>query len=163
MVREEILEFCEYYKISIKKFIKENYGIFNDEVRNRIKHEDISGFVNLIPVSLFFAYRYRNLVATGKLVIVEDDYHKYSIYINPRIIRESIKMYTLKEELEALNEDNKEDLLQIEYLLKIIRDLEENQRIIKHFERKKQEFQQETKKQSSKKGKNARMRIRSCK
>lgn len=31
MVREEILEFCEYYKISIKKFIKENYGIFNDE------------------------------------------------------------------------------------------------------------------------------------
>lgn len=92
MVREEILEFCEYYKISIKKFIKENYGIFNDEVRNRIKHKDISGFVNLIPVSLFFAYRYRNLVATGKLVIVEDDYYKYSIYINPRIIRESIKM-----------------------------------------------------------------------
>ena len=31
-------------------------------------------------------------------------------------------MYTLKEELETLNEDSKEDLLQIEYLLKIIRD-----------------------------------------
>lgn len=153
MVREEILEFCEYYKISIKKFIKENYGIFNDEVRNRIKHEDISGFVNLIPVSLFFAYRYRNLVATGKLVIVEDDYHKYSIYINPRIIRESIKMYTLKEELETLNEDSKEDLLQIEYLLKIIRDLEENQRIINILKEKNKNFNKKRKNNLQKKAK----------
>ena len=139
MIKVEILDFCEHYKISIKKFLKESYGIFNNEVRNKIKHKDITGFINLIPVSIFFAYRYRDLVATGKLIIVEDDFHKYGVYINPRIICESYEIFMLKEELEQLDKNNPQDANQIECLLKLIRNLEENQRIINHFARKKQE------------------------
>ena len=48
-------------------------------------------------------------MVSGKLVIVEDDYHKYNVYINPRIIQETLAIVELEEELSSLDEDLIED------------------------------------------------------
>lgn len=135
MIKPEVIEFCDFHKISIKKFLQENYSIIpsSSPKRYRIRHKEIAGFANLIPVSMFFAYRYRELVGSGKLVIVEDDYHKYNVYINPRIIGESLELQELEEELKDLNKDLAEDLIQINLLLRKIADLKENVSIINHF------------------------------
>ena len=135
MIKPEVIEFCEDYSISIKKFLQENYSIIpsNSSKRYRIRHKEIVGFANLIPVSLFFAYRYPELVASGKLVIVEDDYHKFNVYVNPRIIGESLEIQELEDELNTLDENLTEDLIQINLLLRKIADLKENESIIKHF------------------------------
>ncbi len=135
MIKPEVLEFCEDHKISIRKFLQENYSIIpsNSKKRYRIKHREIANFMNLIPVSLFFAFRYPELVANGKLVIVEDDYHKYNVYINPRIIQETLAIIELEEELSSLDDDLVEDLVRIRMLLRKIADLKENEAIINHF------------------------------
>ena len=135
MIKPEVIEFCEDHKISIRKFLQENYSIIpsNSTKRYRIRHKEIAGFANLIPVSMFFAYRYPELVASGKLVVVEDDYHKYNVYINPRIIGESLELQELEDELKNLDEDLAEDLVQINLLLRKIADLKENVSIINHF------------------------------
>ena len=135
MIKPEVLDFCEDYKISIKKFLQENYSIIpsKSNKRYRIKHREIADFMNLIPVSLFFAFRYPELVVSGKLVIVEDDYHKYNVYINPRIIQETLAIVELEEELSSLDEDLIEDLVKTRMLLRKIADLKENEAIINHF------------------------------
>ena len=135
MIKPEVIEFCEDYKISIRKFLQENYSIIpsNSTKRYRIRHKEIAGFANLIPVSMFFAYRYPELVASGKLVVVEDDYHKFNVYINPRIIGESLELQELEDQLNTLYEDTVDNLIQINLLLRKIAELKENVTLINHF------------------------------
>ena len=85
MICVEVLEFCEDNAISIEKFLQDNFSlesyVFKKNPKNkrwRIKHNEIAGWYNVIPVSLMFAYRYKHLVLTGKLIIVRDDFGKYS-------------------------------------------------------------------------------------
>lgn len=146
MISVEVLEFCEDNAISIQKFLQENFSIesyvpkFNSRNKKwRIKHNEIAGWYNVIPVSLMFAHRYKHLVFTGKLVIVRDDFGKYNVYINPRIIRESQELAPLQAQLQEL-ENNPElsidaiRLVEIKrQLIEKIQDIEENLRIIKHF------------------------------
>ena len=135
MIKPEVIEFCEDHKISIRKFLQENYSIIpsNSTKRYRIRHKEIAGFANLIPVSMFFAYRYPELVASGKLVAVEDDYHKFNVYINPRIIGESLELQELEDQLNTLYEDTVDNLIQINLLLRKIAELKENITLINHF------------------------------
>ena len=135
MIKPEVIEFCEDHKISIRKFLQENYSIIpsNSTKRYRIRHKEIAGFANLIPVSMFFAYRYPELVASGKLVAVEDDYHKFNVYINPRIIGESLELQELEDQLNTLDEDTVDNLIQINLLLRKIAELKENITLINHF------------------------------
>ena len=135
MIKPEVIEFCEDHKISIRKFLQENYSIIpsNSTKRYRIRHKEIAGFANLIPVSMFFAYRYPELVASGKLVVVEDDYHKFNVYINPRIIGESLELQELEDQLNTLYEDTVDNLIQINLLLRKIAELKENVTLINHF------------------------------
>ena len=135
MIKPEVIEFCEDYRISIRKFLQENYSIIpsNSTKRYRIRHKEIAGFANLIPVSMFFAYRYPELVASGKLVVVEDDYHKFNVYINPRIIGESLELQELEDQLNTLYEDTVDNLIQINLLLRKIAELKENVTLINHF------------------------------
>lgn len=135
MIKPEVIEFCEDYKISIRKFLQENYSIIpsSSTKRYRIRHKEIAGFANLIPVSMFFAYRYPELVASGKLVVVEDDYHKFNVYINPRIIGESLELQELEDQLNTLYEDTVDNLIQINLLLRKIAELKENITLINHF------------------------------
>ena len=135
MIKPEVIEFCEDHKISIRKFLQENYSIIpsNSTKRYRIRHKEIAGFANLIPVSMFFAYRYPELVASGKLVVVEDDYHKFNVYINPRIIGESLELQELEDQLNTLDEDTVDNLIQINLLLRKIAELKENVTLINHF------------------------------
>ena len=135
MIKPEVIEFCEDHKISIRKFLQENYSIIpsNSTKRYRIRHKEIAGFANLIPVSMFFAYRYPELVASGKLVAVEDDYHKFNVYINPRIIGESLELQELEDQLNTLYEDTVDNLIQINLLLRKIAELKENVTLINHF------------------------------
>ena len=135
MIKPEVIEFCEDHKISIRKFLQENYSIIpsNSTKRYRIRHKEIAGFANLIPVSMFFAYRYPELVASGKLVAVEDDYHKFNVYINPRIIGESLELQELEDQLNTLDEDTADNLIQINLLLRKIAELKENITLINHF------------------------------
>ena len=135
MIKPEVIEFCEDYKISIRKFLQENYSIITSSStkRYRIRHKEIAGFANLIPVSMFFAYRYPELVASGKLVVVEDDYHKFNVYINPRIIGESLELQELEDQLNTLYEDTVDNLIQINLLLRKIAELKENVTLINHF------------------------------
>ena len=82
---------------------------------------------------MFFAYRYPELVASGKLVAVEDDYHKFNVYINPRIIGESLELQELEDQLNTLDEDTADNLIQINLLLRKIAELKENITLINHF------------------------------
>lgn len=146
MISVEVLEFCEDYAISIEKFLQDNFNLesyvpkLNSKKRKwRIKHNEIAGWYNIVPVSLMFAHRYKNLVLTGKLVIVRDDFGKYTVYINPRIIQESHQLAELQTRLQQI-EDNPEvfdDTLRMvevkRQLIEKINDIEENLRIIKHF------------------------------
>lgn len=146
MLNEEIIEFCEYYAISIEKFLNENFSIekyvpkFNERKKKwRVKHSEIAGWLNVIPVSLKFAFRYKHLVLTGKLVIVRDDYGKFNVYVNPRIIQESQELGVLHQKLRELEESPEmfDDAFKVvefkQQLVEKIADLEENLRIIKHF------------------------------
>ena len=128
MLSVEVIEFCEDHAIKISKFLNDNFEKEQDnksKKRRRIKHSEIMGLQNIVPVSLFFAYRYKELVLTGKLIIVIDDYGKYAVYINPRIIA-SVTMFETLQKLLSEN-DSRVDVS------KEIKDILENIRIIKHF------------------------------
>ena len=146
MISVEVLEFCEDNAISIEKFLHDNFNLEsyipkkNSKNRRwRIKHNEIAGWYNVIPVSIMFAHRYKHLVLTGKLVIVRDDYGKYTAYINPRIIQESQQLGELQTMLQQIEEepesfDNVLKMVETKrQLVEKINDLEENIRIIKHF------------------------------
>lgn len=144
MISVEVLEFLEDNAISIQKFLQENFSIesyvpkFNSKKKKwRIKHNEIAGWINVIPVSMKFAYRYKHLVLTGKLVVVQDDYGKYCVYINPRVIRESCELAELQSILQELEENFEPDTIRMvearRQVTEKIRDIEENVRIIKHF------------------------------
>lgn len=147
MISVDVLDFCEDNAISIAKFLQDNFSIksyipkFNVKKKKwRIKHNEISGWINVIPVSLKFAYRYKHLVLTGKLVIVQDDFGKFCVYINPRIIQESFQLKELQillQELDANDLEFYENAIKIaefkRQLVGKIQDIEENIRIIKHF------------------------------
>lgn len=146
MISVEVMEFCEDNAISIKKFLRENFNIesyipkFNSKNKKwRVKHSEIAGWYNVIPVSLMFAHRYKNLVLTGKLVIVRDDFGKYSVYINPRIIRESQVLEELQSKLTQIDEhpevfESTLEMVEVKrQISEKIADVEENLRLIKHF------------------------------
>ena len=144
MISVEILEFLEDNAISIQKFLQENFSIesyvpkFNSKKKKwRIKHNEIAGWINVIPVSMKFAYRYKHLVFTGKLVVVQDDYGKYCVYINPRVIRESCELAELQSLLNELEENLEPDAIKLieakRQVTEKIKDIEENIRLIKHF------------------------------
>ncbi len=146
MICVEVLEFCEDNAISIEKFLQDNFSlesyVFKKNPKNkrwRIKHNEIAGWYNVIPVSLMFAYRYKHLVLTGKLIIVRDDFGKYCVYINPRIIQESQQLTELQDKLKQIDEDiesfdNVFNIVETKRnLMAKINDIEENIRIIKHF------------------------------
>lgn len=146
MISVEIVEFCEDNAISIEKFLKDNFSIesyipkFNSKKKKwRIKHSEIAGWYNVIPVSLMFAHRYKNLVLTGKLVIVCDDFGKYNVYINPRIIQKSLALESLRRKFQQVEEhpelfESTLGMIELKrQLAEEIADAEENLRLIKHF------------------------------
>ena len=144
MISVEVLEFLEDNAISIEKFLQENFSIesyipkFNAKKKKwRIKHNEIAGWYNVIPVSMKFAYRYKHLVLTGKLIVVHDDFGKYCVYVNPRVISESCELAELQAILHDLEENMEPDTLRMveikRQLAEKIQDIEENIRIIKHF------------------------------
>ena len=129
MLNVEVIEFCEDNAIKVSKFLNDNFERQQEnnksKKRRRIKHSEISSFQNIVPVSLFFAYRYKELVYTGKLVIVVDDYGKYAVYVNPRIIA-SATMFETLQKLLGENDSNVQ-------ISEEIKDILENIRIIRHF------------------------------
>lgn len=144
MISVEVLEFLEDNAISIEKFLQENFSIesyipkFNSKKKKwRIKHNEIAGWYNVIPVSMKFAYRYKHLVLTGKLVVVQDDFGKYCVYVNPRIIQESCELAELQAILHELEDNMEPDTIRMveakRQVAEKIHGLEENVRIIKHF------------------------------
>lgn len=144
MISVEVLEFLEDNAISISKFLQDNFSIesyvpkYNQKKKKwRIKHNEIAGWINVIPVSMKFAHRYKHLVLTGKLVVVQDDYGKYCVYINPRVIRESCELAELQTLLGELEENFEPDAIRMvearRQVAEKIEDIEENIRIIKHF------------------------------
>ena len=144
MISVEVLEFLEDNAISISKFLQDNFSIesyvpkYNQKKKKwRIKHNEIAGWINVIPVSMKFAHRYKHLVLTGKLVVVQDDYGKYCVYINPRVIRESCELAELQTLLGELEENFEPDAIRMvearRQVSEKIEDIEENIRIIKHF------------------------------
>ena len=84
-----------------------------------------------------FAYRYKHLVLTGKLVVVQDDFGKYCVYVNPRIIQESCELAELQAILHELEDNMEPDTIRMveakRQVAEKIHGLEENVRIIKHF------------------------------
>ena len=144
----EIREFCEDTGyISIQKFLhkcfdvkKESIKVNNSHRRWRLKHKEIIGLSNLIvPISLKFAIRYRELVEIGKILIVKDEYGKFKAYYNPKRIMNLCIKANLEEELIKLHHTiySLNDLAvaveQIKYLTNMIESMEEDERIIKHF------------------------------
>lgn len=102
----DVYEFCEDYAISISKFLKDNYDYEKypskkekRNKKNRIKHDGIKDLVNVISVPLKFAYRYKELVFMGKLLIVKDDFNYYQVYINPKIIVSVCKRKEMDEDM----------------------------------------------------------------
>lgn len=143
MTREE-REFCEDNSISIEKFLNDNFIMMNQSVKKnkknrrwRIKHSEIMVLDNIIKVPIPFAIRYKELISIGKLIIVRDDFGFFQCYINPRIIVESYALGGLEKRLHDLIEDiNELDLENVKIrrtLSKRIADLQENIRIINHF------------------------------
>ena len=143
MIRKEELEFCENYAISIEKFLSDCFILTKFETkknnRNRkwkVKHSEISDLVNVIQVPIPFAYRYKELVGIGKLIVVRDDFGLYKVYINPKIISESYKLRITEKKLEELklrDELSKNDRILLEFLENEINDLREDIRLIRHF------------------------------
>ena len=140
MLNVEVIEFCEDNAIGIEKFLCDNFNLekkttkYNNKNKKwRIKHNEIEGWLNIIPVSLFFAYRYKKKIKTGVIVIVRDDYNQYNAYINPRIIHESYELKDLNEQLKNLSND-KQNGKNKKIILSRIKELEEYIRIIKHFD-----------------------------
>ena len=143
MIRKEELEFCENYAISIEKFLSDCFILTKFETkknnRNRkwkVKHSEISDLVNVIQVPIPFAYRYKELVGIGKLIVVRDDFGLYKVYINPKIISESYKLRITERRLEELklrDELSKNDRILLEFLENEINDLREDIRLIRHF------------------------------
>lgn len=140
MISVEVIEFCEDNAIGIEKFLNDNFHLetktekYNKKNKKwRLKHSEIEGLFNVIPVSLFFAYRYKRLVKTGVLLIVCDDYNHYNAYINPRIINEAYELKELNARLKEIgNDDQKNNDKNL--ILTRIKELEEYIRIIKHFD-----------------------------
>ncbi len=141
MISKELKEFREYYAISIHTFLKECF-VKNDtnEKRNwRVKHSEISFLPLTVPVSLKFAFRYEELVANGKILIVKDDFGKYQAYVNPKIIICLNKKRLLEQELKELKkpfhnlQELKSHADQINQVSQSIESIEEDERIINHF------------------------------
>lgn len=143
MIRKEELEFCENYAISIEKFLSDCFILTKFETKKnnrnrkwRVKHSEISDLVNVIQVPIPFAYRYKELVGIGKLIVVRDDFGLYKVYINPKIISESYKLRITERRLEELklrDELSKNDMILLEFLENEINDLREDIRLIRHF------------------------------
>lgn len=146
MISGEVIEFCEDNAISIHKFLQDNFDSDSNESKTkaknkrwRVKHSEIDVLCNIVPVSLFFAHRYKNLVSTGVLVIVRDDFGKYGVYINPRIFQEIQQYERLQEYLKQLEEspemfDNVYQIVELKrQIADKIHEFEEWIRIIKHF------------------------------
>ena len=144
----EIREFCEDTGyISIQKFLHKCFEVESesDKVNNshrkwRLKHKEIEDLSKLIvPISLKFAMRYRELVEIGKIIIVKDEYGKFKAYYNPKRIMNLCTKENLKEELIKLHHtifglsDLATAVEQIKYLTSMIESMEEDERIIKHF------------------------------
>lgn len=143
MISVEVLEFCEKNAISMDSFLKDNIGIYDyvpeSGKKRLVKHKDIEGWYNIIPVSLLFAFRFSNLVLSKKLVIVEDSLGRYQVYINPCIIEEAYELEGLKKQLEQIDsnfQDYSNVLHSVEVkrqLLEKINEIEKNLKLIKHF------------------------------
>ncbi len=141
MIKQEEMEFCEDNAISIEKFVSDNFVLMDyakkKNKRNRkwrVKHEELGGMPNIITVPIPFAHRYKELVASGKLIVVRDGFGKYRVYINPRIIVESAKLNYLENCLQELNDGmSQSNEYEIQYIEGRIASIKENIRIIKHF------------------------------
>lgn len=143
MIKKEELEFCEDYAVSIEKFLSDCFILEKFEIKKnnknrkwRIKHSEIRCLANIIQVPIPFAYRYKELVGIGKLIIVRDDFGLYKVYINPKIISESYKLRIMEKRLEDLklrDELSKNDMCLLEFLENEINDLREDIRLVRHF------------------------------
>lgn len=147
MIKKEVIEFCEDYAISIGKFLQDNYELEyypskkeRRKKKNRLKHDDIKNWWNIVQVPKQFAYRYKELVHIGKLLIVRDDFGVYQVYLNPSLIKSSFMLAELEEELHNIENTPEEymDASIIAYtqakIMQLIEDQEENIRLIKHFD-----------------------------
>ncbi|MEG0977516.1 MAG: hypothetical protein RSF02_03070 [Bacilli bacterium] len=147
MLSKELLYFCEDHAISIKKFLNDNFQFSGEERKInskkrkwRIRHSEISYLPFVVPCSLKFAMRYVELVEMGKILIVVDEFGKYTSYINPKIIIKSMEQHNLEEELSELSKPfNSLSLLESKVfekknILGELEDIKENLRIIKHFD-----------------------------
>ena len=75
---------------------------------------------------MHFAYRYPKLVTSGKLVVVEDAYHRCNVYVNPQVIADDFELQELKSSISSLmNGDSSVDLVEIVTLLNKIENLKD--------------------------------------
>ena len=124
MILNNEVEFCEDNAISIGKFMSDNFSVLTypskkdkRNKKNRLKHDGIKDWPNVVGVSLHFACRNKILVLTGKIIIVKDDFGAYRAYINPLIIMQHY-------------DDYNENKVMTEQLIK---EEAENIRLINHF------------------------------
>lgn len=146
MLSKETLEFCDYYAIGIRKFLKDNYSIesylpkYNKKNKEwKVKHAEIAFLALVIPIPLQFCMRYPELVDMGKIIIVRDEFNKYQAYINPNLIMNlcNREMYerqliNLSKKVFRLNEveNGLDEFFNIQDRLA---SMEEDERIIRHF------------------------------
>ena len=131
--------------VTIRDFLKDNFEVYfltkqNKQGRNwRIKHSEIAWMPLVIPINFNFSDRNQELVAQGKIVIVQDEYGKFQTYIAPRVLFELMKE---DEYLEDLKEASKPfyDVTELEerynrkeVLRKKLMEIEEIKRIAKCF------------------------------
>ena len=141
MISKELKDFREYYAVSIHSFLKECFVKSDTKGKSswRVKHSEIAFLPLTVPVSLKFAFRYEELVANGKILIVKDDFGKYQAYVNPKIIICLNKKHLLEQELKELKkpfhdlQELKSHMDQIIQVSQSIESIEEDERIINHF------------------------------
>ena len=131
MENKEVYEFCEDNAITISKFLQDNFEVEiypskteRKKKKNRIKHDGIKGMLNVIMVPKSFAYRYKELVRMGKIIVVRDDFGEYQAYINPRVIAYCCNYNGL----DNFYYDNLEIVLK-----KVLDNYVEDMRLINHF------------------------------
>ena len=141
MISKELKDFREYYAVSIHSFLKDCFvkSETNEKQGWRVKHSEIAFLPLTVPVSLKFAFRYEELVANGKILIVKDDFGKYQAYVNPKIIICLNKKQSLEQQLKELRKPFKDlheiktHMDQIIQVSQSIESIEEDERIINHF------------------------------
>lgn len=146
MFCKDVKDFCEYYAISINKFLQDNFDMFyvkekvnKKNKRWRIKHSEIENLPLVVPVSLKFAMYYEEFVESGKIIIVRDQFGKYQAYINPNVIIYLNQRELLEEEKKEIEKKSYDfNDLQKAYDYKnavenSIDLIEQDERIIKYF------------------------------